>query len=429
LSVDRRTFLKAAAAQAAFAPAAAAGLAAPAAAGPPARTGRETSHIAVIGAGVFGGWTALHLQRLGHTVTLIDAYGPGNSRASSGDETRGLRSSYGDRPHGRLWVEWANRAFSRWKEWDAEWGPRAGGPLVAWTGDVIFRADWDNYTTTTREHWDALDVPYEVLDADELRRRYPQFGIDDIGLGLFEPGAGVVRARQACLTVATAVQEAGGRLVIGRASFGRQAGGRLLDVRLEPGGALGADAFVFALGPWYPKAFPELMGNRLRIPRGNVFYLGVPPGDPRFAHPNCPSFSLGGTTGWPTLPHDSRGFRVRMGGAAPDDPDTNDRTVPESLHERLREYLAKHVPALAKAPILETRSCHYESSIDRNWFIDTFPGLSNAWLVGGGSAEAFKFGPVLGEYIADRVAGRNDDRELVQLFRLKEEEFEPPPAD
>src|SRR6185436_3157964 len=67
------------------------------------RAGRASSNIVVVGAGAFGGWTALNLQRMGARVTLVDMFGPGNSRATSGDETRGVRSSYGDRPHGELW--------------------------------------------------------------------------------------------------------------------------------------------------------------------------------------------------------------------------------------------------------------------------------------------------------------------------------------
>ena len=85
------------------------------------RSGRSSSNVVVIGAGAFGGWTALHLQRMGARVTLVDMLGPGNSRSTSGDETRGVRSSYGDRPHGELWMQWARLAMTRWKEWDAQY--------------------------------------------------------------------------------------------------------------------------------------------------------------------------------------------------------------------------------------------------------------------------------------------------------------------
>lgn len=70
----------------------------------PAVNGR-TYDVAVIGAGAFGGWTAYWARKLGASVVLVDAYGPGNSRSTSGDETRGVRTSYGDRPHGEQWMQ------------------------------------------------------------------------------------------------------------------------------------------------------------------------------------------------------------------------------------------------------------------------------------------------------------------------------------
>lgn len=75
---------------------------------------RPSPDVAVVGAGTFGMWTALHLQRLGARVTVVDTYGAGNSRQTSGGETRGVRTSYGDRPHGAHWAGWARRAIERW---------------------------------------------------------------------------------------------------------------------------------------------------------------------------------------------------------------------------------------------------------------------------------------------------------------------------
>ena len=80
-------------------------------------------HVVVIGAGAWGSWTAYHLRERGARVTLIDAYGAGNSRSTSGDESRGIRSSYGDRDVGELWTPWARSAIERWRLFEAEWGP------------------------------------------------------------------------------------------------------------------------------------------------------------------------------------------------------------------------------------------------------------------------------------------------------------------
>ena len=386
---------------------------------------RPSPDVAVVGAGTFGMWTALHLQRLGARVTVVDAYGAGNSRQTSGGATRGVRTSYGDRPHGAQWTGWAQRAIERWLAWDEEGRDRLLPRLFFQTGDLILREADNRYLTETRRHWDALGTPYEVLSPDEVARRWPWIRFDNLGIALHEPGAGVVRARRAIESAARVFEEEGGTIRIERAVFDAPAGGALAALPLASGETLSAGTFILACGPWFPKVLPELMARRIRIAMGHVFYFAAPPGDTRFSWPHMPSYGVPGCTGWPALPPDHRGFRVRTGGRAPEDPDLSDRWIAPEYHDRPREILRRHFPALAETPINETRACHYESSVDANFIIDTHPGLDNVWLAGGGSAEAFKFGPVLGEYIARRVLGDDREPELAASFRLKEAEFEP----
>ena len=385
---------------------------------------RRSSDIVVIGAGAFGMWTALYLQRLGAKVTVVDLYGAGNSRQTSGGETRGVRTSYGDRPHGRQWTEWARRSISRWKQWDEEGEERLLPRLFFQTGDLILRGETNTYIADTLSNWDALSVPYEVLTADEVSARWPWIRYDGLGVALYEPDAGVVRARRAIESVARVFVENGGRIEVGRAVLGGRQGRRLGNITLNSGQNLSADNFIFACGPWFPKVFPDLMANRLRISMGHVFYFAVPAGDRRFVYPYMPSYGVPGCTGWPALPLDHRGFRVRTGGRPPEDPDRSDRWVAPEYHERPRDILRRHFPDLANAVINETRACHYESSVDRNFIIDTYPELDNVWLAGGGSAEGFKFGPVLGEYIANRVIGEDHEPELASQFSLKTDQFD-----
>lgn len=410
--MDRRQFIKAAGAQGAAI--AAAGLASPAhaASAPAVRVGGAAApEIVVIGGGAFGGWTAYHLQRAGHQVTLVDLYGPGNSRATSGEETRGIRTGYGDNV---LWSTWAKEAIERWKSWDSEWGTR----MFTTTGDLCMRADSAGFLDASMATWDSVGIRYERLDHAEASYRFPQMNLDGFAVGVFEPDAGVARARYACLTVAEQFQALGGEIVVAHADIGTRTGDRLDDIILRPGERLSAQSFVFAVGPWFPKLMPSLMADRIRIPMGNVFYFGAPPGDLRFNAPNCPSYNFPGVTGWPIVDHDSRGFRVRTGGRPGDDPDTSIRWIAEEFHEPARQLLAQRFPALADAPLLETRSCHYEISSTGNFIIDTHPEFSNVWIAGGGSAEGFKFGPVIGPYVADRVTGRNTDLVLAETFSL-----------
>jgi sarcosine oxidase len=379
--------------------------------------------VVVVGAGSFGAWTAYHLQQMGARVSLVDLYGPGNSRSTSGDETRGVRTAYGDR---ELWTDWARRSIQRWKAFDEEFARDMGGPVYFETGDLIFRDEYVEFFEQTTAVWTKLGIGHEVLDMAEVNRRWPQFNTEGMQVALYEPDAGVARARAAVQRVAAIVQNRGAELRIGRAIPGEAAGGRVSEVVLEGSGErVGGDLFVFALGPWFPKAFPEFMAPRMRIPMGIVFYYGPPAGDHRFSHPNLPSWGFPGVTGWPSLPLDQRGFRVRTGGRPGDDPDTSVRYLPEEYHEQARAILAERFPAMAEAPILETRACHYESTTTRDWIIDRHPGLENVWIAGGGNAEGFKFGPMLGELIAGRVVGNDRHPELGESFRLRDEDLAP----
>lgn len=392
---------------------------------------RQTPDIAVVGAGAFGAWTALNLQQSGAQVTLIDQYGPGNSRATSGGETRGVRAGYGGRRTSLQWVRWARQAIEMWRAWD-ERGQEMLLPRVFFTtSDLIMRDEWTDFMESVRNNWDEVGVRYEVIDADEIRRRWPVIDVTDITVALWEQDAGVVRARRAIESVAQVFRHEGGEVKIARAGMGPVSGRQLGTLQLDPDESLSAGTYVFALGPWFPKAFPELMGERVRIPIGHVAYFRTPPGDNSFSYPNLPSYNFPGVTGWPALGPDNRGFRVRTGGRgrgggeADTDPDTSRRWLqPEEL-ERPRAFVVQRFPGLAEAPISETRSCHYEISATGNFFFDHHPDFDNVWFAGGGSAEGFKFGPVIGQYMAGRVLGTETDPELIEAFRLMPEEEEP----
>ena len=410
MSLDRRNFLKKmAAVQAGAALSTAA-----------ARQTRKPADVIVVGAGAFGGWTAYYLRQLGASVRVVDAYGPGNSRATSGDETRGVRSSYGDRgANAELWGTWANRAIDRWTKFDAEWGRQMKVRLFFNTGDLIFRSAPETFTDRTQEVWKKLGIPFQVLEVDDVRKQYPSFDLTNVNFALYDPRAGVVRARRACEVVAEAFRQSGGEILMGYAAMGDRSGAVLQNIKTTgPTATFTAGTFVFALGPWFPKAFPDLMASRIRTPLGHVHYFGTPPGSDRFTFPNLPSFNFPGVTGWPALPPDNRGFRVRLRGSSPTDPDTSDRAFDRSQDTLARTFLAERFPLMASAPLLETRACHYEMSASGNFIVDRYPGFSNVWVAGGGSAEGFKFGPVMGEYIAKRVLAIEDDPALAKAFGL-----------
>jgi hypothetical protein len=128
-----------------------------------ASLGAAASEVVVVGAGLWGSFAAYHLRKRGVKVTLVDQYGPGNSRPTSGDETRGVRSTYGDRATGELWMLWARDSMRRWVEFDREWARYWKIEIYARTGDLLFRPDdSENIAKRTREWWDKHKVPYDT---------------------------------------------------------------------------------------------------------------------------------------------------------------------------------------------------------------------------------------------------------------------------
>jgi sarcosine oxidase len=349
----------------------------------------------------------------------VDQYGPGNSRASSGDETRGVRTAYGENEQ---WTWWASEAIRRWTSFDEEYGRALHMHLFFRTGDLICRTRMEPFLEQTLATWKKYGVRHDVLTGDEARYRYPAMNLEDMEVALFEHDAGVVRARRACEAVAEVFRQGGGTVVTARAEPPSTAG-PAASVTLTPGGPLAAGTFVFACGPWLWKVFPAVLGTRMRTPLGHVYYFGTPVDDARFTFPNMPSYNFPGVTGWPALSSDNRGFRVRTGGRAHADPDTVERWIDPQDFTRPREFLAQRFPLIGNAPLLETRACHYELSVNRNFIIDRAPGQDNVWIAGAGNAEGYKMGPVVGEYVANRVLGNATAPALDESFRIPAEEY------
>jgi monomeric sarcosine oxidase len=369
---------------------------------------------AVIGAGVFGSWTAYYLQRAGLSVALIDAYGAANSRASSGGESRIIRMSYGA---DEIYTRWSHRSLAVWQEFFAGVGRQE---LFHRTGVLLMARENDPRITATAQTLESVGVNFELLRRDELERRYPQIDFGEATLAIYEPASGALMARRAVQSVADFVARNGGDYLV-ESALAPAGSGRLNEIVTRGGARIGADAFVFACGPWLPKLFPALLGDRIRPTRQEVYFFGVPAGDTRFAPPLTPTwidFSAE-TYGMPDL--ENRGFKLgfdRHGEAI--DPDTAERYLTDDSLELARAFLARRFPALADAPLVEARICQYENTSNGDFLIDLHPDFGNVWLVGGGSGHGFKHGPALGEYVAARVIGGG---EIERRFTLATKEI------
>ena len=358
----------------------------------------KTFDFAIIGAGVFGAWTAHYLQRSGARVALLDAYGSANSRASSSGETRIIRAGYGP---DELYTRWAVRSLSLWLEFFDHVGLR----LFHRTGVLWLSNDADLYTKQLMDVLAANGVPFEKLAAPDIRQRYPQFSFEDVTWGVLEPQGGILMARQAVQALTKEAMRNGAdyRLASVLPPAGR---GLLPHIRTSAGDSIAAGTFIFACGPWLPRLFPELLASRIFPTRQEVFFLGPPSGSINFRSPQMPAWLH---HGHPDIPYvlpdmENRGIKIAFDRHGPEfDPDTGSRVVSAAAVEHLRGFLKKHIPALHHAPIVETRVCQYENTSNGDFLIDRHPDLENVWLVGGGSGHGFKHGPAVGDYLSARI--------------------------
>ena len=354
------------------------------------------SHVAVVGAGVFGAWTAHYLLEAGHRVTLIEAHGPAHSRASSGGESRMTRAAYGK---DAIYARMATDSLAAWKTLSLA----AGLPIFHQSGVLFFSAAHDAYLSDSLAVAKRLGLPTETLSNAEMTRRYPMIDFSKIVTGLIEPGFGALMARRSVQTLVGRFVRGGGQWRHASARPGSSAGGKLSSLRLSDNSLVEADQFVFALGPWLGKLVPALLADRIFATRQEVFFFAAPAGDRRFGPDAMPGWAdmNGGDLyyGFPDLEgrgvkfaRDTHGVRV--------DPDTQSRVPTEAALAEIIAFRDRRFPLLRGALLTESRVCQYENSSNGDFLIDRHPQMANVVLVGGGSGHGFKHGPEVGRIAA-----------------------------
>ncbi len=375
-------------------------------------------HIAVIGAGAFGGWTALHLLERGARVTLLDAWGPGNSRASSGGETRIMRCAYGaDQANTGM----AARSLKLWaryqRRWKRQFLHRTGVLWMAEESDdpSLNAFERDSIATLRR-----AKVKFRELSSTQMRKCWPQINFEGIAWGIFEPECGFLDARASCQAVVEAFARSGGKYrQLAIQPEGLDAG-PMRRLRLSDGSVLKADFYVFACGPWLGKLFPQTIGDLIQPTKQDIFFFGTPAGDDRFNDQHLPVWGdHRGRFRYGIPGSDCRGFKIADDTRGPAfDPTDGERVVsPETLKD-VREYVGFRFPALKNAPLIETRVCQYEQTPDGHFIIDRHPKNENVWIIGGGSGHGFKHGPALGEMVAELLLNDGEGNAMWRLARF-----------
>jgi monomeric sarcosine oxidase len=370
--------------------------------------------VVVVGAGVFGTWTAHHLRAAGCSVTLVDAYGPASPRASSGDQSRILRCGYGA---DEMYSQFARQSLDQWRALEG----RAGVPIWHRCGVLLLAAGDDPYAIATRDTLERGGYALEVLDARRLRERYPHLDAGDISMAMVEPECGVLMARRAVRALAAELVRSGVRLLRGKAVVAESSrpstslgAGKLRSIDLADGDTVEGDSFVFACGPWLPSVLPSSLAGRIRPTRQTVVYFGTPAGDDRFGAAHTPAWidRPAGIYGVPEL--EDAGLKVGIDEHGPAiDPDNDDRTPTPEAIARARQWVERRFPAMKGAPVVGTRICQYENTSNGDLLIDRHPDFDNVWVAGGGSGHGFKHGPAVGAHAAHLVlTGADTHRRL-----------------
>lgn len=371
------------------------GVGAAAASGSAAKSGANPSSslvdVAVIGAGVFGAWTAWHLKKAGMSVALFDQHSAGHARSSSGGESRIIRVSYGGDP---LYSSMAQESLMLWNGLSL----RQTQPILHKIGVLWFAKNNDAAAAQSLEWLRASGLGRWEGDAAALRQRFPQMLFAEDEAGFIETTTGALIAGRG---VEAVVSDAG--IKVARALI--SAPNQLADGNYQVGNKT-ARHLVYACGPWLPKIFPDALGGRIFATRQEVFHFGSQPGDGRFGPSALPAWIDNDPAdyayGFPDL--EGQGFKLAFDTHGEIiDPDTQDRQVTADGLARARRYLKSRFPDLAEAPLIHSRVCQYENSSNGDFLIDRLPGHERVWLVGAGSGHGFKHGPAVGRRAAAHI--------------------------
>jgi glycine/D-amino acid oxidase-like deaminating enzyme len=372
-----------------------------------------STKITVVGAGAFGGWTALYLLRHGFDVTLIDAWGAGNSRASSGDETRVIRYTYGAN---ETYFQMTLRAMSLWRENEIRFNKK----MMHTTGVLWFcYQPQEDFIAATLPFMTKEGLKYDYLSIKEAQKRYPQVHLADLDHVVFDVNGGYLTARANCQAVAEAFVKEGGRYLIQNAQVETQniENQILHALKLSNGENLKSDFYIFACGAWLGQIFPQIP---VTSSKQEVYYFGTPADSAAYfehlpvwidANWNDLYYGIPAST--------QRGFKVaydRRGESI--NPTEYERVISQENLQKAKFFLAYRFPKLKSVPLSESRVCQYENSPDGNLIFDQHPEIQNVWVLGGGSGHGYKLGPALGEFVGKVLTGQAKNNPLFLMNRF-----------
>jgi sarcosine oxidase len=351
--------------------------------------------VVVVGAGITGSAAGWALARRGQSVLVLDRHEAGHQRGSSHGGSRIFRLSYPD----PFWVDFARAALEAWHrlEQDAEM------PLLTPTG-ALDHGDPDALGAIVGA-LDHCGVGCELLAPSVATARWP--GMRFVGPVCFQPGGGRIEASAARSALVEQVRRRGGEVEFGVGAVAIEPAEDSVVVRLADGRAVEAGTAVVAVGGW----LAGLVGEWCPLPPLEVTQESVFHFAPRDVAGFWPSFIHHGPTAIYGLETPGEGVKVaEHHSGAPVDPDERDFLVDPGSRERVVQHVEEWLPGLVPIPSGET-TCLYTSTPDEEFVLDR---RGRVVIASPCSGHGFKFAPLIGERIAELVAGADP----VPRFRL-----------
>lgn len=372
----------------------------------------DTFDAVVIGLGAHGSAAALALARRGLRVAGVERFGRAHGLGSSGGRTRIIRLAYFEDPS---YVPLAVESWDRWLALQAEAGVPILTPTGGLYGGLAGSAVLEGSIRSAREH----GLPHEVIDADELHRRWPIFEPQEGSLALVEEQAGVLRSDLAIEAHLALAEGLGATFRFEDAAIDwRPAAGGGVEIETASGARIGAEHLVIAAGAWTADLVPDL---HLPLAVERVPLLWVEPLVPvaEVAVGRLPVWILetdtdGSFYGFPYDPE--AGLKVARHHSGEFLPvGEMDRALTPADEARVRAFLRARMPG-ADGPLRGSAVCLYTDTPDEDFVLDTHPAVSGVAYASACSGHGFKFSPVIGAILAD-LALRGETAYPVGAFR------------
>ncbi len=361
--------------------------------------------VAVVGLGAAGSSLVRSLALDGISTIGFDQFHPPHEIGSSHGETRLTRVANGE---GDVYAPMALRSIEIWRELEQETGEElfveCGAIIISNPDQVAERIVRKNFLRETQSVAERFGIPHEILDAEEIRYRFPHFGISDSDRAYYEPGAGYLKPELCISTQLAAAQRIGASLRFGTKvqSIEGRGGGVVITTNDE---SLEVGRVAVCAGPWAGELLGPPFLAALKPYRQTLHWFPID-GEYKEAWQAGPAFTWPHGTGsgdffygFPYLP--STGFAKvgTEGFAATTHPDLSlsiDQNAAWQVFERhLRGRLLGLHPTGAVS-----KSCQYTVTSDFQFVIDHHPDNENIWIISACSGHGFKHSPAVGEAVA-----------------------------